>query len=55
MRLLNHNFLNVKVKKRERCWRNADIVGNNLKTVMRPNTSLVTEGLAQKQLCQGPD
>lgn len=53
MRLLNHNF--PEEKKRGRSWRNANIVGNNLKTVMRPNTSLVTKGLAQKHLCQGPD
>lgn len=53
MRLLNHNF--PEEKKRGRSWSNANIVGNNLKTVMRPNTSLVTKGLAQKHLCQGPD
>lgn len=51
MRLLNHNFPNVEEKKRGRSWRNADTT----KTVMRPNISLVTKGLAQKHLCQGPD
>lgn len=55
MRLLDHNFLNVKENKRGRSWSNADIVGNNPKTVMRPNTTLVTKGLAQKHFCQEPD
>lgn len=57
MTLLNHNFLNVKEKKggERRSWSNADIEGNNLNPVLRPNTSLVTKGLAQRHLCQGPD